>query len=95
MLQEKNNPEEQRKEISDDLFDQNIHSDECRTQNADMSPSTENQKKRKHNQISDSNNNEELQIMEIADDNKKSMPESSRQKKPKKDRSDLIVSKGT
>ena len=41
MLQEKNNPEEQRKEISDDLFDQNIHSDECRTQNADMSPSTE------------------------------------------------------
>jgi len=95
MLQEKNNPEEQRKEIYDDLFDQNIHSDECRTQNADMSPSTENQKKRKHNQISDSNNNEELQIMEISDDNKKSMPESSRQKKPKKDRSDLIVSKGT
>ena len=95
MLLEKKNPEEQRKEISDDLFDQNIHSDECRTQNADMSPSTENQKKRKHNQISDSNNNEELQIMEIADDNKKSMPESSRQKKPKKDRSDLIVSKGT
>ena len=95
MLLEKKNPEEQRKEISDDLFDQNIHSDECRTQNADMSPSTENQKKRKHNQISDSNNNEELQIMEISDDNKKSMPESSRQKKPKKDRSDLIVSKGT
>ena len=60
-----------------------------------MSPSTENKKKWKHNQISDSNNNEELQIMKIADDNKKSMPESSRQKKPKKDRSDLIVSKGT
>ena len=83
------------KEISDDLFDQNIHSDECRRQNADMSPSTENKKKRKHKQISDSNNNEELQIMEIADDNKKSIVESSRQKKPKKDRSDLIVSKGT
>jgi len=59
MLQENGNPEEQRKIISDDLVHQNIHS-ECRTQNADMSPSTENQKKRKHNQISDSNNNEEL-----------------------------------
>jgi hypothetical protein len=94
MLQENGNPEEQRKIISDDLVHQNIHS-ECRTQNADMSPSTENQKKRKHNQISDSNNNEELQIMEFADDNQKSMPEPSRHKKPKKDRSNLIVSKGT
>jgi hypothetical protein len=36
--------------LNDNSNEQKIHLDECRTQNADKRPSTEDQKKRKHNQ---------------------------------------------
>lgn len=91
MLQGHKNMEEHSKQTSaltDISNDQTVHSDEYKAKIEDMTPSIEDQKKRKLNEISDSNINKELRIMKFAKETKKNMPVPSRHKKPKK--ADLI-----